>query len=48
MTLFNKKLFYKNADKWIEKLLKIARGIPNDKLMKHKFDVKSGIFRIAE
>ena len=31
MISFFKKLSYKNADEWIEKLLKIPWGIPEDK-----------------
>ena len=31
MAPFIKKLFYKNVDKWMEKLLKIPRSISEDK-----------------
>ena len=31
MTSLTEKLFYKNADEWIEKLLEIPLGIPENK-----------------
>ena len=42
-----KKLFYKNTDKWIEKLLEIPWGIPNDKWIKYRFNVKNNISGIT-
>lgn len=47
MTLFTKKLSYKNVNEWIEKLLKIPWGIPENKWIEHKFDVESGVSGIA-
>ncbi len=44
MILLTKKLFYKNVDKQIEKLLEIFWDISKDK---HKFDIKNCISRIA-
>ena len=47
MTPLTKKLSYKNADKWMEKLSEIPWGIPEDKWIEHKYNVKSGISGIA-
>lgn len=47
MTLFTEKLSYKNANEWMGKLLKIPWGIPEDKWIEYKFDVKSGVSDIA-
>lgn len=47
MAPFIKKLSYKNADEWIEKLSKIPQGILKNKQIEHKFDVKSGVSGIA-
>lgn len=46
MIFFNKKLFYKNANEWIKKLLKISWDIPENKQIKRKFDIKSDILDI--
>ena len=47
ITPFTEKLSDQNADKQMEKLLEILLGIPNDKWIKHKFDLQSGVTRIA-
>ena len=47
MTPFTKKLTYKNADEWIEKLSEIPWGIPEDKWIKHKYNIESGVSGIA-
>ena len=47
MSPFTKKLFYKNADKWMKKLSEISWGILDDKQIEYKFDLKSSISGIA-
>ncbi len=47
MAPLTEKLFYKNADKWMEKLLEIPWGIPDIKWIKHRFDIESGVSGIA-
>lgn len=47
MTHFTKKLSYKNADEWMEKLSEITWGILENKWIEHKFNVESGISGIA-
>ena len=42
------KLLYKNADKWIEKLLELSQGISEDEQIKYKFEFESGVSRISE
>ena len=44
---FTKKLSYKNVDKWMKKLLKISWGIPENKWIEHKYNVKSDVTEIA-
>ena len=41
------KLFYQNADEWIEKLLEIPWGILNDKYIRYKFKLESSVTAIA-
>ena len=47
MTPLTKKLSYKNADEWMEKLSEIPWGIPEDKWIEHKYNVESGVSGIA-
>lgn len=47
MALFTEKLFYKNADEQMEKLLKISWGILKDKWTEYKFNIESDISGIA-
>ncbi len=47
MAPLTEKLSYRNADKWIEKLLEISWGIPNDKQFEYKFEHQSGVARMA-
>ena len=47
MTPLTKKLSYKNADGWIEKLLEIPWRILEDKWIEHKYNIKSGVCGIA-
>ena len=47
MAPLTEKLFYQNADKWIEKFLDISWGIPNDKCLDHKFEIQSGVGAMA-
>ena len=47
MTPLTKKLSYKNADEWMEKLSEILWGIPEDKWIKHKYNIEIGISGIA-
>ncbi len=47
MVLLTKKLSYKNADEWMEKLSEIPWGIPNDESIEHRFDVENGVSGIA-
>ena len=47
MTPLTKKLSYKNVDEWIEKLSEIPWGIPEDKWIEHKYNIKSGVSEIA-
>ncbi len=42
-----KELSYCNADEWIEKLSVILWEIPDDKWTEHKFELESGIDKIA-
>ena len=48
MTPLTKKLSYKNADEWIKKLSEISWGIPENKWIEHKYNIKSGVSEIAE
>lgn len=48
MAPFIKKLFYKNVDKWMEKLLKIPRSISEDKQTEYKFNIESNISKIIK
>ena len=48
MTPLTKKLSYKNADEWMEKLSEIPWGIPENKWIEHKYNVESGVSGIAE
>lgn len=47
MVPLTKKLSYTNTDEQIEKLSEILQGISENKWTKYKFDVESGIPRIA-
>lgn len=47
MAPLTKKLSYKKADEWMQKLLEIPYGISEDEWIEHKFDVESGISGIA-
>ena len=47
MTPLTKKLSYKNANEGMEKLSEISWGIPEDKWIKHKYNVESGVSGIA-
>lgn len=47
MAPLTQKLLYKNADKWIEKLLEIAQGISENKQIEYKFEVESGVSGIS-
>ena len=47
MTPLTKKLSYKNANEWMEKLSEIPWGIPEDKWIEHKYNVKSDVSKIA-
>ena len=47
MTPLTKKLSYKNADKWMEKLSEIPWGIPEDKWIEQKYNVKSSVSGIV-
>ena len=47
ITPLSKKLFYKNADKWMKKLSEIPWGIPENKWIEHKYNVESNISAIA-
>ncbi len=48
MTPFTKKLSYKNADEWIEKLSEIPWDIPHKKWIEYNFDIESGISGIIK
>ena len=47
MAPLTEKLFYQNADKWMEKLSEIPWGIPNNKWIEHKFELQSGVAGMA-
>lgn len=47
MISLTKRLFYKNADEQIEKLLEISWGIPDDKQIEHEFDIESDVPKIT-
>lgn len=47
MTLFIKNLSYKNTDEQIQKLLEILLDIPKYKQIKYKFEIESGLSKIA-
>ena len=47
MKPITEKLSYRNADEWIEKLSDIPWGIPDDKWTEHKFELESGVEKIA-
>ncbi len=47
MAPLTKKLSYKNANKWIEKLLEIPWGILNDEWIEHRFDIESVVSGIV-
>ncbi len=47
MKLITKKFSYRNADKWMEKLSAIPWGIPDGKWTEHKFELESGVDKIA-
>ncbi len=47
MTPLTKKLSYKNANEWMEKLSEILWDIPDNKWIEYRFDVKNGVSGIA-
>ena len=47
MTPLTKKLSYKNTDGWMEKLLEIPGSILENKWIKHKYNIESGISGIG-
>lgn len=47
MSSFPKKLSYKNLDEQIKKLLEISQSIPENKWIKHKFDLENGVSGIT-
>ena len=47
MISLTKKLSYKNADEWIEKLSEIPWDIPENKWIEHKYNVESGVSEIT-
>jgi Plavaka transposase len=47
MKPITEKLSYRNADEWMEKLSDIPWGIPDDKWTEHKFELESGLEKIA-
>lgn len=47
IVLFSKKLSYKNANEWIEKLLEISWDIAGNEWTEHKFSIKSDVFKIV-
>ena len=42
-----KNVLYCNVDEWIEKLSAILWRIPDNKWTKHKFELKSGLDKVA-
>ncbi len=47
MKPITKKLSYRNADEWIEKLSAIPWGIPDNKWTEYKFELESDVDKIA-
>lgn len=47
MASLSEKLFYKNANQWMKKLLEIFWGIPENLQIELKFDIESNISKIA-
>ena len=47
MKPITKKLSYRNADEWMEKLSDISREILDNKWTEHKFELESGVEKIA-
>ena len=47
MKPISKKFSYCNANEWMEKLSAIQWGIPDDKWIEHKFELKNGVDKIA-
>ncbi len=48
MAPLTEKLSYKNTNEQMKKLSEIPWGIPDDKQIEYRFDVESGVSRIAE
>ena len=47
MKPITKNLSYCNANNWMEKLSAIPLGIPDDKWTKYKFELESGMDKVA-